>query len=321
MNDYALVESKRIDPQKWDLCIANSSCANPLAFKWALDALCKEWVGFVLGDYQVVVPLPTEVKFYGNTLQMPPDVQYYGVFSDSQTNPAHILQRLFISPFFSSFRLVSLPLPVVAVDLPVNCECRNRSTYHLPLNADYPDLYNCYSRRHKRNLRFFYESGYTVSCSDSPDALLDIRKQLGKSNPNLFMSADQLTRCRGFINVALHKGNARIYYAYDESGVVQGGGLFIVGLKRIVFFMISSTSKGLMHRSGFAIVDMFIREHHGYDGYIDFFGSDMPSIAEFNRGFGARQMSYSCYSINNMGFCVRWIKRMRFLKYLKSWLS
>ncbi len=201
-----------------------------------------------------------------------------------------------------------------------DCRVNERTTFHLILENSYDRISAGYSRRHKRNLRYFAETGFSVSHGSDINALIELRSIESRSNIELFLSPQQIILRKSFLNEALKKGAAKVYYVKDCNGDVQGGGVFIFGIHRIVFFMLTSSPIGLAHRSGFAIVDAFVRDHQGYDGYLDFFGSDISSIAEFNRGFGSQRITYYNYTVNRWNFCFRTLQKYRALHRIKSWI-
>lgn len=320
MRDINLIGSDQIDVQRWDACVRVSEFENPLAYKWALDSLCERWMGFVVDGYKAVIPIPIGHKFVFRTAQFPPDVQYFGIFCSEDIDPSEVLSLLLQDQYLDGFRFFLLSFPIDISCFYPELVIKNRTTYQLFLNQSYDVLYSSYSRRHKRNLRHFHESDFSVVRSFDVDPILELRSLKGKTTSQLFLSHVQFNRRKKFLLEGLKRGALLIYYVFDSEGVVQGGGVFVLGNQRIVFFMLSSTDQGLNHRSGFAIVDAFIREHHGFEGYLDFFGSDIPSIAEFNRGFGASPTPYFNYLINRWGCCVGKLQEMRVLNRLKSFL-
>lgn len=320
MRDINLIGSDQIDVQKWDDCIRGSVFENPLAYKWALDSLCGRWMGFVVDGYKAVIPIPIGRKFFFRTAQLPPDVQYFGIFCSADINPSEVLSLFLQEQYLETLRFFLLSFPMVNSGFSSELLIMNRTTYLLHINQPYRVLYSNYSRRHKRNLRHFHETGFSVVRSLDVDAMLGLRSLQGKETYQLFLSKGQFNQRKSFLQEGVSRDVVRIYYVFDSKGEVQGGGVFVLGNQRIVFFMLSSTKLGLNHRSGFAIVDAFIREHQGYEGYIDFFGSDIPSIAEFNRGFGATPTPYYNYLINRWGFCLKRVQKMRVVNRLKTFL-
>lgn len=318
MRDIYLIGSDQIDVQKWDACIRASVFENPLAYKWALDSLCDRWMGFVVDEYKAVIPIPIGRKLVFRTAQLPPDVQYFGIFCSAEQDPSEVLSLFLRNQYLDGFRFFLLSFPIEFSGFSSELLIKKRTTYQLFLKQPYDVLYLNYSRRHKRNLRHFHESGFSVVRSLDVDAMLGLRSLQAKEIFLLFLSKGQFIQRKGFLMEGVSRDLVRIYYVFDSKGDVQGGGVFVLGNKRIVFFMLSSTEQGLNHRSGFAIVDAFIRDHQGYEGYLDFFGSDIPSIAEFNRGFGATPTPYYNYLINRWGYCLRKLQEKRFVHRFKT---
>ncbi len=56
------IEHKKIDKQKWNACIEESSNASIYVYSWYLDAVCENWSSLVLNDYDAVFPLAPKSK-------------------------------------------------------------------------------------------------------------------------------------------------------------------------------------------------------------------------------------------------------------------
>ena len=51
-----------LDFDKWDTCIAQAEHSLIYGFSWYLDAICDDWDGLVMNDYEAVFPLPKRKK-------------------------------------------------------------------------------------------------------------------------------------------------------------------------------------------------------------------------------------------------------------------
>ncbi|MFN5294386.1 MAG: GNAT family N-acetyltransferase [Flavobacteriales bacterium] len=62
MSEWKLLSQKRINPEQWDACIARQN-GEVFSEAWYWNAVCKSWKGWVLGNYEAVIPWPVQHKF------------------------------------------------------------------------------------------------------------------------------------------------------------------------------------------------------------------------------------------------------------------
>ena len=72
--------STRIDKQKWDDCIKNSSNNLIYATSVYLDYMTDNWDGFIADDYSIVMPVPWRKKYGIKYCYNVPFIQQLGVF-------------------------------------------------------------------------------------------------------------------------------------------------------------------------------------------------------------------------------------------------
>ena len=58
------VKHDDIDPDKWDECVRNAKNGLIYGYSFYLDHMAKNWDGLILGDYEVVMPLPWNKKIW-----------------------------------------------------------------------------------------------------------------------------------------------------------------------------------------------------------------------------------------------------------------
>ena len=81
-------------------------------------------------------------------------------------------------------------------------------------------------------------------------------------------------------------------YAHVKDGILQAATFFGFSKTRGIYLVSASNAMGKEDRSMFKLVDTFIHEHAGSGLLLDFEGSNIPNVARFFAGFGARPEIY-----------------------------
>lgn len=315
-HEINLVPRHRVDAMKWDACIRHSKNESPLAYSWVLDLLSPGWEGLIIGDYAGVMPLPTSKRLGFRMLQMPPEVLTLGIFSNS---PEIIQMFPFIlyHPLFSKFRFISYNGSPFHGENPVLRGITTKYTFELYLNKSYSDLFQAYSRNHRRSIRAFFDRGFEIITDNNPGAFTSLVAELGKKRPELFMPAEYLSRFESMTAMALNKTPSTTSSVWFH-GKLIGASFFLSGATRIIPFH-AANEEGRVYKTSFALIDNFIKKNAGKEKILDFAGSVLPNVASFNRRFGAVATPYSSATINRLPLPVRMAKEANLLFRVKKY--
>ena len=100
--------------------------------------------------------------------------------------------------------------------------------------------------------------------------------------------------------------SAGCVYAAKEGGALVAAAFFGFSQSRAIYLVSASSTLGKEDRSMFKIVDAFIKDHAGSELVLDFEGSNIPSVARFFAGFGAKPEIYQSASFSRLpGFLKR----------------
>lgn len=108
-------------------------------------------------------------------------------------------------------------------------------------------------------------------------------------------------------------------YSVWQEGHLVGTAFFLAGDRRVIPFH-AVNEKGHHYRCSFALIDHFIKQHAGQELVMDFAGSVMPHIAEFNRRFGAVPVPYPSVTINRLPSLAKEVKDKKLLFRLKHFI-
>ncbi|WP_430812646.1 MULTISPECIES: hypothetical protein [unclassified Carboxylicivirga] len=304
--ELSLLSRSAISDEKWDCCVQNSGNESPMAYTWVLDIIHPEWVGIVVEDYKGVMPLTSTNVMGSKHLQMPYDIQNYGIFSSS--TPIVLLFEKVCKELTKYYKLIAYSSVAIS-NFDFNSSfCKRRCTYLLSLNKDYSDLRAAYSHGHKRNVNRFNRFDLEVLINEDPNQLLRLKEEMWQGREFLRVPRKHHIRLSRLIHSSISRSCGELYTATHEGEPVSSA-FFLSGKKRSVIIH-ASNDTGKKYKCSFGLVDLFIKSHSGEDKFLDFAGSDVKGIAEFNGGFGATANYYPMFEHQELS---------RLLKMLKNW--
>ncbi|PWE00410.1 hypothetical protein [Marinilabilia rubra] len=318
LKPYAIniLPRNKIDTKLWDQCVANSINETPMAYTWVLDHLCPAWKGLVINNYKGVMPLPLSGKGVPPIIQMPFDVLNLGIFSSNNTitllSPVIFHHQVFKKFRYINYRFMGTELPV---NHKLNPSISYRKTYELDLNKDYNSLKNAYSKSHKKNIRRFKRNNLEIQSVNHPNTYKLLQQEKAKEKPALYTPPAHNRGFSDMIKTALKNGSGENFEIQNQ-GEIIGSCFFLKGNKRVVIFHISNET-GRKLKTTFGLIDNFIGKHAGEEKILDFAGSSIPSISEFNKGFGAMEKIYLNTTINRLPWPINIIKQKNLLYRFK----
>jgi hypothetical protein len=165
-----------------------------------------------------------------------------------------------------------------------------------------------YHRSFRRNVNKAVHSGLIVKAGPGPSVFAGfIQKCLNEKLTNLRKNfyAIQLK----IINTTIQNNTGKIQGAYSHTGELLAAGWFVEAAGRYTLLVSASTPAGKKQLAMYLLVDHAIREKAETGLIFDFEGSNIPGIAYFNSGFGAKESFYYAAIRNNLPWPIRWIKR------------
>ncbi|MCF6364794.1 MAG: hypothetical protein L3J35_01185 [Bacteroidales bacterium] len=298
------IKHKNIDKKKWDNCISVSKNRIVYALSWYLDRLCPGWDAIVENDYISVMPIIHKRKFFINYIYNPFFSARLGVFSEKEID-FDLLNKFFskIPPKFKVINIKQNSFEIIEVP---NFTHTENITYELQLKKQYNELKKSYSKNHRKNVNRSYKKNIAVKKEQNISGLIFLKKQLtGNKIPNYLFE-----RMRDVLSFAQKNDCFILYNAYDKSGNICGSAGFIIKYKRAVIFS-AINETGRKNKVGYLLVDLFLKNYAGTDLVLDFAGSNIKGIADFNSGFGSIKHTYQNYSRNNLGFIFSLFTRLK----------
>ncbi len=295
------IEQGKIDRKKWDECIGHSKAGLIYALSWYLDLTAPGWGGLVEDDYQAVMPVTMKKKFGITYLFQPFYSQQMGVFSRSWVNAAKTAEFIDAIPEFIRYGKFNLNYTndTSGLKLPVS----KNSNFELRLGRNYQDINEMYTDNTHRNIQ---KSLPFVELTDKitvPDLV-----RLKRENSAVPRPREHFEWMDCFVDKVMKMGHGRLIGAIVGDRLVAAA-FFAVFAGRIYYLIPVSGEEGKNSRAMFGIVDYIIGNYAGTGLVLDFEGSNIPGIARFFTGFGARESRYDTLEINRLPAIFRLIKR------------
>ncbi len=288
------VERKDIEVDRWDGVIAGSPAETIYAYAWYLDQVAQNWSALVVDGYRFVMPVVWKKKVGMRYIYQPFYTQQLGVFGKEEPEPELIRKMLMI--LYKKFRFAGMNLNarnLVGEEKPF--EVVDKSNYVLPLNREYNHLYSSFKINCKRNIRKSLDLSDLVDKSISVEELVNLKRE----NDVIRRTDQDYDWMRDLMAMLIQRGSGEIYGCRADGRLIAAA-CFASSKSRKIYLLSASSQEGKDRRAMFRIVDTFIRDHATSGKILDFEGSNIPSVARFFIGFGARADIYQGVSFNRL---------------------
>lgn len=283
-----------IDAKKWDEVIAHSLAETLYPYSWYLDASADNWSALVMDDYRFVMPLVWRRKYGIRYLYQPLFCQQLGVFSREFADP--VMVEEFIVNMIRRFRFGVINFNAKnMVGEKKRREVYDKANYVLPLSESYANLSKSYSVNARRNLKRSMELERSVETDIAVDEMMAFKKE----NDLVKKTDAQYMRMQEQFDSLAKTGMGKVFGLRDEDGLVAAA-FMAFSKTRVIYLLSVSNARGKQQRAMFRIVDEVIRSHAGSSLTLDFEGSNIPTIARFFAGFGAKPEVYQSVTFNRL---------------------
>lgn len=281
----------KVDISKYNTCIEQSNQTTIYAYSWYLDIVSDDWGVLVLGDYKAVMPIPlmrSIRNFYFKKIAQPPFCQQLGLFYSEEISGDIVLKFLEMfydkkpnSYQFNAKNLIKNKL----------FEVSNRKNYELELKDSYELLKKNYSKNLVRNIKKATNNELKIVANVGSNIFIEMKT----ANKKHQIKQRNLRKMKLLIDELIARNFGEIY------GVQCGTELIATAVisknkERIVHLFSASSEIGKKMGAIPYLFDFLIQENCGSNFVFDFEGGSIPSIARFNKSFGAKSVDYFLYS-------------------------
>lgn len=302
---YAIhyVQNPGIDKVKWDRCISDASNGLIYGYSFYLDSMAENWDALVLGDYDAVMPLTWKKKYAIQYLYQPFLAAQLGVFGKAVTWE---MVSAFIKAIPTQFKFAEISMNSKNVPVyPANL-ATDRINYLLHLEKPYEKLRAGYGENIRRNTRKAEQSGCHVDKGFAVEKVIELATEQMKSQGN--QEKDNIERFRSLFQYLHPREMAKTYGIFSAENKLLASAVFFFSHNRAYYILVGNHPDSKSTGASHALIDAFIKDHAGSNMILDFEGSDIPSLAQFYRSFGATEEKYPAVKINRLPFFLKWLK-------------
>lgn len=288
------VHRKDIDTRRWDELISQSTAETLYPYSWYLDAAAVNWSALIMDDYRFVMPLVWKKKYGLRFMYQPFYTQQLGVFSREYIDPTVIASMLALLQ--EKFRFASINFNTKnLVGETGSLTVDDKTNYVLDLRHSYNKLFDSFSTNARRNIKKAYQVNEHVVEDLSCGELVAFKKE-----NDVIKRSEKQYQWLVYLLETIKKNSSGMIYASRDEGAISAAAFFGFSKSRVIYLVSASSEQGKENRSMFKLVDTFVREHAGTELILDFEGSNIPSVARFFAGFGAKPEIYQGVSFNRL---------------------
>ncbi|MEX0980971.1 MAG: GNAT family N-acetyltransferase [Bacteroidales bacterium] len=277
---------RQINDERWNGVVASSRFETIYPYTWYLDACSDNWAGYVMNDFECVMPVAFRRKIGLKYTYQPVYCQQLGVYSEHRVDTE--VSRMFLHELRRNFKMGDYALNEGNIlGDEKGFEVSDNTNYILSLAAPYDEIHKNYTENCRRNVKRAHRSGIEFTDQVSIDEVIALKQMSGQSR----LGDEHYAYAKSLFSRLATRDKIRIYGARYGDHLVAAA-IFAFSNDRAIFLLSASSEHGKEWRAMFLVVDRFIEMHAEKLGKLDFEGSNIVSIARFFRGFGAKPEIY-----------------------------
>lgn len=304
--DLQYLKHHQIDKEKWDMAITNAHNGLVYALSWFLDIVSPNWEAVILNDYEAVMPLTIKKKLGIKYVFKPFFAQFYGVFYTQSINQKVVEE--FIRKALENVQYIDVwfnphnPLTESSTYI-------KRQTQELKLIDTYEELRKSYTRSTKNNLKKARKENLLLRNEPNGEIELNLLRGMYQRKGVHGATEEDFINLKSVYDYSLRSTEIETeFYTLYKDKEPCAAAFMIHWNKRAIIYH-AANSAGRKARAMFILMDEYIKDHAGQDLILDFAGSNIPGVAEWNLGFGAANLNYYAVRINNLPIPLRWFKK------------
>ncbi len=288
-----IVTHNNINRDKWEACIMSAPNGRIYARYDFLNHLCKNWDALIYNDYEAVMPLTANRKYFISYLFQPFFCASLGVFGK---NIDEQLLYIFLKTIPSKYKYWDIYLNCGNVYFLPEFEFKIRHNYFLDLDKNYNELFNNFSKNHQRNIKKG-SAELTVKKSIPIESVVNVAKKQSKRYSNI--KSHHFENFSNLFQFWLRYHKCETYGVFDKDQLVSAAA-FLFDEKRAYYLLVGNEETGRSKSASHTLINRFIEDHANTGITLDFSGSNITSIADFYKGFGGIEENYVALKCNKL---------------------
>lgn len=303
--DIKLIERKNIDDKRWNGCVHFALSAPPYGYTWYLDNVCEDWLGLVVGNYKMVMPIVLGKKFGITYTHQPFFTQQLGIYGDIPLGQETIDSFFAAIPSHVKYLEMSLNESNFA---PSKGTITERHNYLLNLKPSHEEILAHYSGNILRKIKKAKKESLKINTQLSPEVFADFYREHTAPKIDGFEDKHYYMMMR-IIYKAMHHNMGFLVGIEDENNELVAANFLISHPQRLINLMPTSSPLGNKKGAMAFLLDYLIQTNSGQHKYLDFEGSMIEGVANFYKGFGGKKTNYYHVKMNHLPKFLRIFKR------------
>jgi hypothetical protein len=230
-----ILRRNQIEDTKWDLTIRQAANSLPYAYTWYMDAVCTNWLGFIAGDYEFVMPVPVGRKWGFRYVYQPLFCQQLGIFYRERDETiidlmlGYVLKKFFYINYNINY------------DNAGKATCKaisKKKNLVLDLTVKHSDIQKKYSDNALRNVRkgqkagLIFEEGTKKSCESFCDFYI---AHTAIKDPNF--KPQHIPALKRLVNQFIIHDCGKLFLAKTSDGEICAGVMIVETNNRIIHLL------------------------------------------------------------------------------------
>jgi len=293
----------QIDVAKWDHCVQQHSNGLLYSTTTYLNALCPNWEGLVINNYESILALPTKKKWGIRYVYTPPFIQQLGIIGNTAAvDTADLLKMIKETVAYAdihfNFSNASL-LSEIAVT--------SRTNLVISLDQPLVQIRAQYTNDLKENIRKATSQALVYTAAGLHEAIDHFQDQYAARMKQILPS--DYTNFLRLCEQLQTSGQCFIRAVTSVEKDLLAIALFLKDDRRIYNLMNTTLPAGRDREANHFLLDSVIAEFAGQALLFDLEGSELPGVKKFYTSFGAMHQPYFHYHYNGLPWPLRLLKR------------
>ncbi len=287
------IRQENMNRKKWDQCVSTAHNKSVFGLSWFLDAVCDQWHGLVWGDYEIVQAMPTKKKFgLISILYQPFFTRTLSMYSSRPINEHQ--QKAFFQEIEKRHQKVLMGFPDQVSE--TNLQATKLMYQYLDLNRQYDTLRPGFSKNATRLINKAGKHGISIQETKTKNVVALFRESAGTQIKEL--KEKDYVHLQQLMDACMQNGKGLSLGAFNQKKELIASAFFIKDFENIFYLKGGTNSQGRELGGMFLLFDHVIQLFANQPMTLDFGGSNIESIANFYKKFGATDKPYLFLSKN-----------------------
>jgi hypothetical protein len=289
------VKSQNIVESKWDKLIGSYKAENVFSYSWYLNAVSESWGAIVVGDYESVLPVTYTTKVGVKQNVQAAFTREFQVLGNQSIDLKSLLPAL-----ESQFKNIQFRTAHKITETD-----SERVHQFLDLTTDFK---NEYSTNAKRLIKKS-DKNYAYKIVDCVDELIELVNETVAHKIAEF-TPKNIEKLKRLMIIAKKNNSGDTIAVFDENKIVAAG-FFLKDKSRITYLKGASLENAKKNGAMYGLLNFAFENYLSSFSTFDFGGSDVTSVAQFYKKFGALDRTYYEITINNLPFWFKGLKKLK----------